>query len=107
MSVRQFEGSDVARPSPRAPAGHGRTRDETWSIRRTTWLTVAVMLAVVGGAYLVQQHWTPLAGNWVYLVLLACPLMHLFMHHGHGGHGGHDNPHSRDADGDGRRDRSG
>ncbi len=22
------------------------------------------------------------------LLFLACPLMHLFMHHGHGGHGG-------------------
>jgi hypothetical protein len=22
-------------------------------------------------------------------LLAACPLMHLFMHHGHGGHGGH------------------
>ena len=22
-----------------------------------------------------------------YLLLLACPLMHLFMHHDHGGHG--------------------
>jgi hypothetical protein len=25
-----------------------------------------------------------------YLLLLACPLMHVFMHGGHGGHGGHD-----------------
>jgi hypothetical protein len=25
-----------------------------------------------------------------FLLLLACPLMHLFMHHGHGGHGRHD-----------------
>jgi hypothetical protein len=24
-----------------------------------------------------------------YLVFLACPLIHLLMHHGHGGHGGH------------------
>jgi hypothetical protein len=24
-----------------------------------------------------------------YLLILACPLMHLFMHRGHGGHGGH------------------
>jgi hypothetical protein len=24
------------------------------------------------------------------LFLLACPFMHLFMHHGHGGHGAHD-----------------
>jgi len=23
------------------------------------------------------------------LLLLACPLMHIFMHHGHGGHGNH------------------
>jgi hypothetical protein len=23
--------------------------------------------------------------------LLLCPLMHLFMHHGHGDHSGHDN----------------
>lgn len=23
-----------------------------------------------------------------YLIFLACPLMHLFMHHGHGGHDG-------------------
>jgi hypothetical protein len=31
-----------------------------------------------------------------YLILLACPLMHLFMHHGHGhGH----KPHRHDDDG--------
>jgi len=24
-----------------------------------------------------------------FLFLLACPLMHMFMHRGHGGHGGH------------------
>lgn len=100
MNVRQFEGSAVARPSPRASAEHGRPRDKTLSIRRTAWMTAAVMLAVVGGAYLVQQHWTHLAGNWVYLVLLACPLMHLFMHHGHGSHGGH---HAHNADRDDRR----
>jgi hypothetical protein len=30
-----------------------------------------------------------------YLLLLACPLMHLFLHHGHGGHhgGSNNNPH--------------
>jgi hypothetical protein len=30
------------------------------------------------------------ADNLVYLLLLACPLMHLF--HDHGGHGGHGKP---------------
>jgi hypothetical protein len=31
-----------------------------------------------------------------FLLLLACPLMHLFMHHGHGGHGNQNG--SRDGD---------
>jgi len=49
--------------------------------------TALLMLAVVVGFYLLREHWDHVAGNWVYLLLLACPLMHLF--HGHGGHGGH------------------
>ncbi|MBY0438851.1 MAG: DUF2933 domain-containing protein, partial [Burkholderiales bacterium] len=28
------------------------------------------------------------------LLLLACPLMHIFMHRGHGGHGGGHGDHS-------------
>jgi hypothetical protein len=39
----------------------------------------------------VREHWGHLAGNWIYLILLLCPLMHLFMHGGHGGH--HDGEH--------------
>lgn len=73
-------------------ANPGRARP-----RRTAWMTAAVMLAVVGGVYLVQQHWTHLAGNWVYLALLACPLMHLFMHRGHGNHGSHGGHHPSDG----------
>lgn len=49
-----------------------------------------VMVALVGGFYLLREHWSHVAGNWIYLLLLACPLMHLF--HGHGGHGGHAAP---------------
>jgi len=49
--------------------------------------TAMLMAALVGGFYLLREHWNHVAGNWVYLLLLACPLMHLF--HGHGGHGGH------------------
>ncbi len=44
-------------------------------------------LALIGGFYLLREHWSHVAGNWIYLLLLACPLMHLF--HGHRGHGGH------------------
>jgi hypothetical protein len=28
----------------------------------------------------------------IWLPLLACPFMHMFMHHGHGGHEGHGQP---------------
>lgn len=48
--------------------------------------TALLMVGLVGGFYLLRERWGHLAGNWVYLLLLACPLMHLF--HGHGGHGG-------------------
>jgi hypothetical protein len=40
--------------------------------------------------YLVTEHTAYVLGALPFLLLLSCPLMHLFMHHGHGGHGGHD-----------------
>lgn len=49
--------------------------------------TALLMVALVGGFYLLREHWDHVAGNWVYLLLLACPLIHMF--HGHGCHGGH------------------
>lgn len=48
--------------------------------------TALLMVVLVGGFYLLREHWNHVAGNWIYLLLLACPLMHLF--HGHGRHGG-------------------
>ena len=47
---------------------------------------ILVVLAVVLGFYLFTEHRAHLFGVLPYLLLLACPLMHLFMHHGHGGH---------------------
>jgi hypothetical protein len=47
---------------------------------------------LIAGFYLLREHWSHVAGNWIYLLLMACPLMHLF--HGHGGHGNHDNDRS-------------
>lgn len=48
-----------------------------------------VLLGALGAAaafYLLTEHTEHVIGAVPYLVLLACPLMHLFMHHGHGGH---------------------
>jgi len=50
---------------------------------RSAALGVAVMLGAIAAFYLLREHWTHLAGQWAYLLLLACPLMHLFMHRGH------------------------
>ncbi len=98
MAVNRFENNPAAVGSEENTSGNA-SQDQDRR-RRTAWMTAAVMLAVVGGVYLVQQHWTHLAGNWVYLVLLACPLMHLFIHRGHGGHGSH---HARNAERDDHR----
>ena len=41
-------------------------------------------LAVLLGGYLVIWHGAHLAAILPFLVLAACPLMHIFMHGGHG-----------------------
>ncbi len=56
---------------------------------------VLIAFLAIGGAYLWMEHRAHLLGVLVWLPLLACPLMHLFMHHGHGGHrGGKNTPES-------------
>jgi len=49
-------------------------------------LVLIGFLAIVG-FFLFTEHRAHLFGILPWLLLLACPLMHLF--HGHGGHGGH------------------
>ena len=48
---------------------------------------------VVAGFFLFTEHRAHVFGALPYLLILACPLMHLFMHggHGHGGHGARGN----------------
>ena len=58
---------------------------------RARWVFIG--FAAVAAYLVVAEHKAHLSG-WlatygIWLVLLACPLMHLFMHGGHGGHGGH------------------
>ena len=43
----------------------------------------------IGLVFLALEHRAHLYGALPYLLLLACPLMHVFMQHGHGGHGVH------------------
>jgi len=41
---------------------------------------------VIAGFFVLTEHTAHVLGALPYLLLLACPLLHLFM--GHGGHGG-------------------
>lgn len=54
------------------------------------WLTLCVVfLVLLAAAYLLSTHWGHVVGYWPYLLLLACPLMHFFMHRGHAKVGHH------------------
>ena len=75
---------DEAPPFWRSPAG--------WAL---------ALVVAVGGFYLVTEHTAHLFGALPYLFLLACPLMHVFMHRGHG-HKGHGHGQHRSSD-DGQR----
>lgn len=52
---------------------------------RARWVFAG--FAAIAVVLLFSEHRAHLLGVLPYLFLLACPLMHLFMHHGHRGHG--------------------
>jgi hypothetical protein len=47
---------------------------------------ILVAFLAIAGFYLYTEHRAHLFGVLPYLLLLLCPLMHLFMHRGHGRH---------------------
>jgi hypothetical protein len=47
-----------------------------------------IVVVAVGGFLLFTEHRAHVLGVLPFAFLLACPLMHVFMHHGHR-HGGH------------------
>ena len=51
---------------------------------------IFVVFLAIAAFYLFTEHRAHLFGALPFLLLLACPLMHLFMHHGHGARGVHD-----------------
>ena len=62
-----------------------------WSSRYAIGLLV---LGAIATYFLLREHRAHFFGALPFLLLLACPLMHVFMHRGHGGHGGgHANRH--------------
>lgn len=54
---------------------------------------VFLLFSIMGGLFLWNEYRADLIGALPYLILLLCPLMHIFMHKGHGGHGDKDDKH--------------
>lgn len=54
-----------------------------------TLLLMGASLALILVFYILREHWGHVLGYAPYLILLACPLMHLFHRHGGHGHKGH------------------
>ena len=47
-----------------------------------------LVLGAIAAYFLLTEHYAHTIAALPFLLLLACPLMHMFMHHGHGhGHG--------------------
>ena len=61
----------------------------TSSMSGPPWKLVLVVFLGIAGFFLVTEHTAHVFGVLPYLLLLLCPVMHLFMHRGHGGHDGH------------------
>ncbi|CAG0987699.1 hypothetical protein BURK2_02201 [Burkholderiales bacterium] len=66
--------------------GHRHEQPQTTS-PRAKWVFIG--FAAIAAFFLFTEHRAHLFGVLPYLLLLACPLMHLFHHGGHGGHGSH------------------
>lgn len=56
----------------------------SWLFSRTGLVTIAVIAIL--GFLIYTGHSAHLLGLFPYLLILSCPLMHLFMHGGHGSH---------------------
>jgi hypothetical protein len=64
-------------------------RSNASSLGRTIGGTLAFLL--IAAFFLATEHRAHLFGVLPFLLILACPLLHVFMHRGHGGHGDQSN----------------
>ena len=71
--------------------GHQEQSRQGMSVKSKAGLVLVGFLIIAFGL-LFTEHRAHVLGLLIWLPLLACPLMHVFMHGGHGHHGGHDQP---------------
>jgi hypothetical protein len=69
------------------------------SFWRSRYAIGFVVFAAVAAYFLLSEHRAHFLGALPWLLILACPLMLVFMHGGHGGHGGHGSGHDHSGEG--------
>jgi hypothetical protein len=74
--------------------GHQEQAQQGMSTKSKAVLVLAGFL-IIAFALLFTEHRAHVLGLLIWLPLLACPLMHVFMHGGHGHHGSHDQPNNQ------------
>jgi hypothetical protein len=67
---------------------HGRQESRQRGLMPSPANIALIGFLAIGGFYLIAEHRAHLLGWLPWLLLAACPLLHVFMHGGHGGHGG-------------------
>jgi len=83
-------------PQAQHPAGHpaGHEPEPEFEPRSGgLWTSKAGLVTIgfllIAAFLLLSEHRAHALGVLPFLLLAACPLLHMFMHGGHGGHGGH------------------
>ena len=61
---------------------------------RSRYALGLLVFSAVAAYFLLSEHRAHFFGALPFVLLLACPLMHMFMHGGHGGHSGGHGGHS-------------
>ena len=70
---------------------HGYAHDDSQpkSFWRSRYAIGLFVMGAIAAYFLLSEHRAHFFGALPFLLLLACPLMHFFMHHGQGGRAGH------------------
>jgi hypothetical protein len=94
MEKRSMTMNEHSNHLPPAPtAGAQTSLHDEHSKPRSFWNTRSTLavagFAIIAGFLLLSEHRAHALGFLPYLLIVACPLLHFFMHGGHGGHGGH------------------
>ena len=77
---------------------HSPPQREASGFWRSRYAIGLLVMGAIAAYFLLSEHRAHFIGALPLLLLLACPLMHVFMHNGHSSHGGdHANHHGHTA----------